>query len=171
VASSGNGARARLAEVAEEFAAGRATPHDLHEAFLSATVFCEAGEQPGFVAVGPPGDGFIPVFSSEGELARARGPVKWFSATGADLFGLIPDGYDLILDIAGPAPLRLSPSAPERPHQVGGRADGPLHRPAEAEPPLRSRPRRRRRPQDPRDEVAPTPERSRPAAPKGPNPW
>jgi hypothetical protein len=74
-------------------------------------VFCEAGDRPGFVAVGAPGDGFIPVFSSEGELARTRGPVKWFSTTGADLFGLIPDGYDLILDIAGPAPLRLDPSA------------------------------------------------------------
>jgi hypothetical protein len=76
-------------------------------------VFCEAGERPGFVAVGPPGDGFIPVFSSEGELARNRGAVRWFSTTGADLFGLVPDGYDLILDIAGPAPQRLSPSAVE----------------------------------------------------------
>ena len=33
-----------LAKVAEVFAAGRATPPELHEAFLSATVFCEAGE-------------------------------------------------------------------------------------------------------------------------------
>jgi hypothetical protein len=90
--------------VAGEFAAGRATPPELHQAFLSATVFCEAGERPGFVAVGPPGDGFIPVFSSGAELARARGPVKWFSTTGADLFGLLPDGYDLILDSAGADP-------------------------------------------------------------------
>lgn len=100
-----------LAEIADDFAAGRATPQELHDAFLSATVFCEAGDRPGFVAVGPPGDGFIPVFSSEAELVRARGPVKWFSTTGADLFGLVPDGYDLILDSAGPAPLRLNPSA------------------------------------------------------------
>jgi hypothetical protein len=100
-----------LAEVASEFAAGRATPQGLHDAFVSATVFCEAGDRPGFVAVGPPGDGFIPVFTSDRELARARGAVRWFSTTGADLLGLVPDGYDLILDIAGPTPLRLCPAA------------------------------------------------------------
>ena len=76
-------------------------------------MFCEAGERPGFLAVGSPGDGFIPVFSSEAELARARGAVKWFSTTGADLYGLVPNGYDLLLDVAGLAPLRLSPSAVE----------------------------------------------------------
>jgi hypothetical protein len=81
-----------LTEVAAEFTASLTASHELHEAFLSA-VFCEADELPGFVAVGSPGDGFIPVFSSEAELARARGPVKWFSTTGADLFGLVPDGY------------------------------------------------------------------------------
>ncbi|HEX6382315.1 MAG TPA: SseB family protein [Acidimicrobiia bacterium] len=103
-----------LAEVAGDIAAGQATPQELHDAFLNAQVFCEAGDRPGFVAVGPPGDGFIPVFTSEVELARARGPVRWFATTGADLFGLVPQGYDLILDIAGPAPLRISPSAVQR---------------------------------------------------------
>ncbi|HKY74613.1 MAG TPA: SseB family protein [Acidimicrobiia bacterium] len=103
-----------LAEVASDAAAGRATPQELHDAFLKAQVVCEAGDRPGFVAVGPPGDGFIPVFTSEVELARARGPVRWFATTGADLFGLVPEGYDLILDIAGLAPLRLSPSAVQR---------------------------------------------------------
>lgn len=103
-----------LAEVASDVAAGRATPQELHDAFLNAQVFCEAGDRPGFVAVGPPGDGFIPVFTSEAQLTRARGPVQWFATTGADLFGLVPEGYDLILDIAGPTPLRLSPSAVQR---------------------------------------------------------
>jgi hypothetical protein len=93
-----------LADTAGEYAAGQATPQELHETFLTATVFCEAGERPGSVGVGSPGDGFIPVFSSEGELARARGAVNSFSTTGEDLFGLIPNGSDLILDIAGPVP-------------------------------------------------------------------
>ena len=99
--------------MAGDLAEGRTTPHEFHEALLSAQVFCEAGERPGFVAVGPPGGGFIPVFTSEAELARARGPVRWFATTGADLFGLVPQGYDVILDMAGATPLRVKPSAVE----------------------------------------------------------
>lgn len=84
---------------------------ELHDAFLSANVFCEAGHRPGLLAVGAPGDGFIPVFSSEAELQQARGPVGWFATTGADLLGLIPEGYDVALDMAGPAPLLLRRAA------------------------------------------------------------
>ena len=91
-----------LAEVAGDIAAGQATPQELHDAFLNAQVIT-------------PGRGFPEgPFTSEVELARARGPVRWFATTGADLFGLVPQGYDLILDIAGPAPLRISPSAVQR---------------------------------------------------------
>lgn len=100
-----------LAEIARELLAGSATPQELHAAFLAATVFCEAGEQPGFTAVGPPGAGLVPVFSSEQELLRARGLVRWFATTGVDLIGLLPDGYEVLLDMAGEAPLRLRPSA------------------------------------------------------------
>ena len=100
-----------LAEVAADVAAGRAAAEDLPASFLAATVYCEAGEAPGFLAVGPPGSGIIPVFSSEAELARARGAVAWFSTTGADLLSQVPDGYDLGLDLAGDAPLRLRPAA------------------------------------------------------------
>lgn len=94
--------------------AGRAQPQELHEAFLVASVFCEAGEKPGFVAVGSPGSGLIPVFSSEHELLRALGHVAWFATTGADVLGLLPEGYDIVLDMAGDSPLRLRPSALER---------------------------------------------------------
>lgn len=100
-----------LDEVARELAVGRASPEELHHAFLSANLFCEAGERPGFIALGAPGAGFIPVFTSEAELARARGPAGWLATSGADLLGMIPEGYDLILDMAGPAPLRLRPAA------------------------------------------------------------
>ena len=106
--------RRSLVELARDIATGEATPQELHEAFSAAVVLCEAGERPGFVALGPPGGGFIPVFTSEAELVRARGPVRWFATTGADLFGLIPEGYDLILDMAGPVRLRLRPSAVQR---------------------------------------------------------
>lgn len=100
-----------LAEVAADVAAGRASPRELHDAFLAATVFCEAGDRPGFMATGPPGAGLVPVFSSEQELIRARGPVRWFATTGVDLLGLLPDGHDIVLDLAGDAPLRLRPAA------------------------------------------------------------
>jgi SseB protein N-terminal domain len=100
-----------LTEVAREVAAGRASPQELHNAFLDAQVFCEAGERPGFMAMGPAGDRVVPVFSSEEELVRARGPVPWFATTGADLFGLLPEGYDVVLDVAGEHPLRLRRAA------------------------------------------------------------
>ncbi len=104
----------RLAEVAAEVASGRTTAQELHEAFLAATVFCEAVENPGFVAVELGGSALVPVFSSERELVRARGPVRWFATTGADVLGLLPEGYDIVLDMAGEAPLRLRPAALER---------------------------------------------------------
>ena len=103
-----------MADVAAEVASGQSTPQELHEIFLTATVFCEAGEGPGFVAVGSPGAGLVPVFSSERELLRARGPVRWFATTGADVLGLLPEGYDVVLDMAGDSPLRLRPAAVER---------------------------------------------------------
>jgi hypothetical protein len=112
---SDNGTAQRsLAEVAAEVAAGRASPQELHEVFLMATVFCEAGEKPGFVAVGSRGSRLVPVFSSERELLRARGPVPWFATTGTDVLGLLPEGYDIVLDMAGDTPLRLRPAALER---------------------------------------------------------
>lgn len=105
-----------LAEVAGRAAAGKASAEELHEAFLSATVFCEAGDKPGFQALGESGNGLIPVFSSDAQLARyalqaERPAMAWFSTTGADLLGLMPDGYDIALDIAGDSPLRLRPAA------------------------------------------------------------
>lgn len=108
-----------LAETASEVVAGRTSPQELHEAFLDAQVFCEAGEQPGIQAVGPPGEGVVPVFTSEEQLVRARGPVTWFVTSGTDLLGLLPEGYDVVLDIAGDHPLRLRRSA------VGFTATGP----------------------------------------------
>jgi len=51
------------------------------------------------------------VFTSVEQLALAHGAVGWFSMTGADLLSQLPAGYDLVLDIAGPQPLRLRTDA------------------------------------------------------------
>jgi hypothetical protein len=100
-----------LADTARDVAQGVADSARLHEVFLDATVFCERGDDPGFRALGVPDAGVIPVFSSVEQLALARGAVAWFSTTGADLLAQLPAGYDLVLDIAGPQPLRLRTSA------------------------------------------------------------
>lgn len=94
-----------------DVAAGAASPAELHEAFLAARVYCERGERPGFRALGAPGDGVVPVYSSPEQLALARGTVDWFAMTGADLLTELPDGYDLLLDMGGSAPLRLRTDA------------------------------------------------------------
>lgn len=108
-----------LAELAELVCDGSAGPGELFEAFLSATVFCERPERPGFVAVGEAGEGLVPVFSSLEELARyvaARGDhqeaaCRWFSTAGSDLLDLLPEGYDLVLDPASGRGLRLRAAA------------------------------------------------------------
>lgn len=100
-----------LRRAAAGVAAGTATAHDLHRVLLTATLWCEAPESPGFVAQGRPPQAVVAIYSSPEQLAAHRGPVRWFSTTGADLLGLMPAGYDLVLDPAGPAPLRIRPSA------------------------------------------------------------
>jgi hypothetical protein len=100
-----------LADVARDVALGAAPPSRLHEIFLSAVVHCARGTYPGFQAFGPPRAGVVPIFSSPDQLALACGAVPWFALTGADLLDQLPAGYDLVLDIAGPAPLRLRAGA------------------------------------------------------------
>ena len=100
-----------LADTARDVASGVADSRRLHEAFLVATVYCERGADPGFRALGAPGAGVVPVFSSVEQLALARGPVRWFSTAGADLLAQLSAGSALVLDIAGQHPLRLCPGA------------------------------------------------------------
>jgi hypothetical protein len=100
-----------LADLARDVALGAAPPSQLHEAFLGAVVYCERGAAPGFQALGSSRSGVVPVFSSPDQLALARGTVPWFAMTGADLLDQLPAGYDLVLDIAGPTPLRLRSGA------------------------------------------------------------
>lgn len=100
-----------LTDVATDVALGVAPPEALHRAFLGATVYCERGARPGFRALGEPGRGVVPVYSSPEQLALARGTVEWLAMTGSELLTLLPVGYDLVLDIGGSAPLRLRPTA------------------------------------------------------------
>ena len=100
-----------LAEVAADVFAGQATPEELHRTFLVSTLWCQALERPGFVAVEVDGAMLIPVFTSPEQLARAYGAVAWFSTSGKDLYELVPEGYDLVLDPAGDTPLCLHMAA------------------------------------------------------------
>jgi hypothetical protein len=96
-----------LAEALAGFAAGAVTPEALTETFRKETVYCQAAEQPGFLAVGPPGAGLVPVFSSLDQLSRyavaygLRGGIDWLSTTGADVLDLLPNGYGIVVDPAG----------------------------------------------------------------------
>jgi hypothetical protein len=100
-----------LSDVARDVATGAATPEQLHATLLDAVVYCERADTPGFRALGAPHAGVIPVFSSPEQLALARGTVAWFSVTGSELLDLVPAGYDLLLDMGGPSPLRLRTAA------------------------------------------------------------
>jgi SseB protein N-terminal domain len=107
-------ADAPFSDVARAFDAGEADAHAVHRAFLRSRFWCEAGDRPGLQALGAPGAGVVPVFTSEAELARARGAVRWFSTTGADLLDLLPDRYELVVDIQSDVPLRLQSAAVQR---------------------------------------------------------
>lgn len=101
-----------LKVLAQRWVDGLATAEDLHAAFLGSALLLEAGERPGFLAVGEPPDGLVPVWTSEREMARSLGgDAAWFSMTGSDLLSLLPPGYDVVLDADGDAPLRLRASA------------------------------------------------------------
>lgn len=91
--------------------AGEVAGADFFDAFLGARFYCERPERPGFMSVGKPPDGLVPIFSSLEELGLFAGECYWFATTGADLLSLLPDGYDLILNPAGDHPLRLRSAA------------------------------------------------------------
>ena len=67
--------------------------------------------RPAVAAFGPPGAGYIAMFSSLATLELHAGECDWASATGRDLLQLVPDGYGIVLDPAGPHPAVLPASA------------------------------------------------------------
>ena len=87
-----------VAEAARLFRAGTLSGDELSDAFGAATLYCFLADEPGFMAVGEPGAGFIPMYSSEEALTAAEGPSAWFAAKGRGLLQLVPEGYGVVLD-------------------------------------------------------------------------
>ena len=47
-------------------------------------------------------------------MARRLGECDWLRTTGDDLLSLVPDGYGVVVDVAGDHPLALPASALHR---------------------------------------------------------
>jgi SseB protein N-terminal domain len=78
----------------------------LQAAFDAGTVYVQRTTtedgRPAVVAVGQPGAGYVAFFSSLESLAAHAGECDWASAPGRDLVDLVPEGYGLVVDPAGP---------------------------------------------------------------------
>lgn len=87
---------------------GDGDPPALAAALSRTRLYCVRLEHVGFAAVGPAGAGFVPMFTSLEQLALFAGePCDWFSGPGADLVRLLPQGYDIAVDLGGVMPVRL----------------------------------------------------------------
>jgi SseB protein N-terminal domain len=111
-----------LGDAVERFVTGSLSAAEFTDRFRQSRVYALRRESPGFVAVGPPGAGYIPIFSSLTELARygatfpsryAEG-VDWLSTTGEDLLTLLPEGYGLVVNVASEHAVRLDATAIDR---------------------------------------------------------
>src|SRR5690349_5292548 len=93
-----------LLRTLRRLAEGVGSPRELREVFLSARLYCQAAERPGVLALGEPGAGVVPVFTSLDGLTAyvtTRGETegaRWFSTLGEDLLTLLPTGYGLLID-------------------------------------------------------------------------
>lgn len=106
---------AGLATVLARWAAGELEAADLQAAFEAATLFVRrmpsADGRPAVAALGRPGAGLVAFYSSLDALARHTGHGDWASARGGDLLDLVPPGYGVVVDPAGPHPATLSATA------------------------------------------------------------
>ncbi len=90
----------------------------LQAAFEASTVYVQRTTtddgRPAVVAVGQPGAGYVAFFSSFESLAAHAGECDWASAPGRDLVDLVPEGYGLVVDPAGPHPAVMPARAMRR---------------------------------------------------------
>jgi hypothetical protein len=106
-----------LARAAAAFADGHLESAAFAAAFATGEVYAvrpPPPASPGLTAVGEPGRGHVLVFTSLDELARQAGESDWMRTTGDDLLALVPDGYGVVVDVAGDHPLALPASALRR---------------------------------------------------------
>lgn len=117
-----------LEAAAASFAAGGSGSAAFSAAFAAGRVYAHRPPPPappGLLAVGEPGSGHVPVFTSLDQLARYAGECDWLRTTGADLLALMSEGYGLLIDPGSDHCIVLPPDALRRGGRptVGG-ADG-----------------------------------------------
>ncbi|MFD5592073.1 SseB family protein [Streptomyces griseorubiginosus] len=111
--TSGGALSRDLPAVVKAIVQQEASPQELLDAWLGATVYCVRPDRPGvYVAEAPEGQ-VVGVCTSLEELARFAGECDWFSTTGSDLLAQLPPGVDIVIDPSGSHPLRISPGALE----------------------------------------------------------
>ena len=107
-----------LADVARDSKRGVATPQELFDAFLSATLYWPAPKARGIPVIRL-GDGLVaPLFSSEAELIKVSGRGNWLAATGLEVLSIIPAGVTIGLDIGSDHRLQLDPAAARVEYEV-----------------------------------------------------
>ncbi|MGH3659085.1 MAG: hypothetical protein ACRDUA_20730, partial [Micromonosporaceae bacterium] len=83
-----------LAPAVASFCAGDLTAEAFQREFERAELAVQrvrgASGSPAVAGVGPPGDGHVAVFTSLSALATYAGKCDWATASGADLFELVP---------------------------------------------------------------------------------
>lgn len=116
--TAGGGPQHDLAPVVAGWAAGEVSPEAFQSAFESATLWVRrvGGAQggPAVAAVGEPGAGYLALYTSPESLAGHVGECDWACGSGRDLLALVPAGYGLVVDPAGPHPAVLPAGALRR---------------------------------------------------------
>jgi hypothetical protein len=100
-----------LADVARDAKRGEATPQELFDALLSATLYWPAPTQRGIPVIRLGEELVAPLFSSEEELIKVSGRGRWLAATGLQVLSLLPAGVRIGLDIGSEHRLQLDPAA------------------------------------------------------------
>ena len=100
-----------LGDVAPAAKRGAATPHELFDAFVSATLYWPAPKRRGIPVITIRGDLVAALTSSEDELIKVSGRGRWHAAAGLDVLSLVPAGVTIGLDIGSDHRLQRDPAA------------------------------------------------------------